>query len=201
TTNNSYPYTQTTEIPDVPGGLKSQATFTFLIDDGFTLAGAELILGDPTQNQARVSLDGTTGAVRLEPTEPPVSGMLTMELIDLAFTRATVRYDLPDRHREVQQGKQALTLYFDAVSRKGGNWQVFATDFALILPDGTAIGPEAIDIGSLPGSAAGVATPDRYVQFLVDEDPGGDYTLRLTPGTWFIGDDGVTEATFEFSLP
>lgn len=94
----------------------------------------------------------------------------------------------------------SLTLTFDALSRRGGNWQLFATDFALIKPDGTAIAPDSIEIGSLPGSDEGVTTADRYVQLFVDDMPAGDYTLRLTPGSWFIGDDGVTEATFEFSL-
>ncbi len=38
------------------------------------------------------------------------------------------------------------------------------------------------------------------MRFLVDGVPAGDYTLRLTPGSWFIGGDGVTEATFDFSI-
>jgi hypothetical protein len=30
--------------------------------------------------------------------------------------------------------------------------------------------------------------------------PAGSYTLRFTPGTWFVGEDNVIEATFDFSI-
>jgi hypothetical protein len=52
----------------------------------------------------------------------------------------------------------------------------------------------------LPGSEAGTTTPDRWARFVVDEEPAGDYTLRFTPGSWFVGEDGVTEATFDFAI-
>jgi hypothetical protein len=200
TATNSYPASLLSDVPDVPGGLKGQASFDFKIDEGFDLASAELVVGDSRDNQARVPLSGGGESVRLEPRNLAIAGTMTMELIDLSFTSAALRYDIPDRHRQVEVGKLALTLNFDALSRKGGNWQLFAADFALILPDGTAIAPDAIEIGSLPGSDAGVSTQDRYLQFLVDEGAAGDYTLRLTPGSWFIGEDGVTEATFSFAI-
>ena len=200
TSSNSYPASLSSELPDVPGGLKAQATFEFRVDDNFDLASAELIVGDASENRARIPLSGSTAAVRLEPTELAISGMLSLELIDMAFTSASLRYDVPDRHREVEMGKQALTMSFHAISRKPGNWQVFATNLALILPDGTAIGADDVEIGSLPGSNEGTTTPDRWVRFLVEERPAGDFSVRLAPGSWFIGDDDVTEATFEFTI-
>jgi len=200
TADNSYTETIQSELSDVGGGLKSQGSLTFRIDDGFDLSSAELLVGSADENQARIPLRASGDAVRLEPSEPAISGTLSMELIDLTFTSATLTYDNPERHREVAKGKQLLTLNFDALSRKGGNWQIFATDFSLVDPAGVAIAADASEIGSLPGSEAGAATTDRNVQFLVDEMVTGDFTLRLTPGSWFVGDDGVTEATFEFSL-
>ena len=200
TANNSYTSDFQSDIPDVPGGLTSNAVFRFAIDDAFDLASAYLLIGRPDESQAQVPLAGGGDAVRLEPSELAISGSLSMQLLDLNFTSASLRHDLPQSHRQVEAGKQALTLNFDAVSRKDGNWQLFAADFALIGPDGTAIVPDAIEIGSLPGSDEGVTTADRYVRFLVDEMPAGDYTLRLTPGGWFVGDDGVEEATFDFAL-
>jgi hypothetical protein len=200
TSSNSYPSNFGASLPDVPGGLKSQMTFEFLIDEHFDLASAVLIIGDADENQATIPLGDGGDATRLEPSELAISGLLAMELIDMEFTSATLRYDLPDRHRQVEKGKQALTLDLDVTSRRDGNWQVFAKDLALILPDGTAIGADDIGIGSLPGSDAGITTPDLWVRFLVDEEPAGDYTVRFTPGSWFIGDDGVTEATFDFAI-
>lgn len=202
TSSNSYAVNRLDDgIRQVPGGLKAEGFFSFLIDDTFDLASAELLAGDPTQNQARVPLAGGGTAVRLEPVEVPISGMLSMELVDLIFTSASLRYDDPATHDEVEKGKQSLTIVFDALSRKAGNWNIFATDIALIRPDGIAIGPSGSEIGSLPGSTDGVETSDRWVRFVLDEMPSGDFTLQLTPGKWFVGGDGVTEATFEFSLP
>jgi hypothetical protein len=200
TSNNNYPSQFGASLPDVPGGLKTPATFEFLIDENFDLASAVLIIGDADENQAQIPLGDGGDAMRLEPSELAISGLLSMELIDMEFTSATLRYDLPDRHRQVEKGKQALTLNLDVTSRRDGNWQVFAKDLALVFPDGTAIAPDDIEFGSLPGSDAGVTTPDRWVRFLVDEEPAGDYTLRFTPGTWFVGEDGVTEATFDFTI-
>ena len=200
TSNNSYPSSFASDIPDVPGGLKSQAEFLFRIDETFDLASAELVVGSGGDSKARIPLGDGGDAVRLEPAELAISGELAMELIDLTFTAATLRYDIPERHRQVEEGKQALTLFFDATSRKTGNWQIFAGDLVLILPDGTAIGADDVDIGSLPGSDQGTTTPDRSVRFLVDEMATGDFTVQLAPGSWFVGDDGVTEGTFDFAL-
>lgn len=188
-------------ISDTPGGLKGKGFFLFLIDKDFDLPSAELLIGDPDENQARIPLSGNGTPVRLEPSEPPISGTLSMELVDLVFTSANLRYDNPDRHRQIEKGKLALTLTFDVVSRKSGSWNIHAQDLALILPDGIAVAADGIDIGSLEGSDEGLTTPDGSARFLVDEMPAGDYTLRFSPGSWAIGVDGVTEATFDFTIP
>ena len=201
TSDNSYPAIEFANgVPDVPGGLKSKGTLVFLIDQEFDLASAELLVGNANENQARIPLNSSGDAVRLEPRELPIAGTLSMELVDLTFTSAALRYDVPDRHRQVEKGKLSLTLNFDVLSRKSGSWSIFATDLALILPDGIAIPPDDIVIGSLKGSDAGVSTTDRSARFLVDELPAGNYTLRLAPGSAFVGADGVTEATFDFSI-
>jgi len=188
------------EFPSVPAGLSSDGTLVFVVDETFEADSAELVAGTGDETQAHVPLGAEGTLVTLEPTAPAVSGSLTMELIDLTFTSAELRADVPVNYTEVEDGKLALTINFDATSRNSGNWSVNATDFALILPGGSAAGADGAELGSLPGSEAGIDTPDLYVRFLVDDPPAGDYTLRLTPGSWFIGDDGVTEATFDFSL-
>ena len=200
TSNNSYPSRFGSDLPDVPGGLTSQATFDFLIDEDFDLASAELIIGHGGESRASIPLSGSGDPVRLEPSDLAISGALSMELIDMTFTSASLRYDLPGRHRQVEDGKQALTLNMDVTSRNSGNWQIFATDLALIGPDGNAVVADDVGIGSLPGTDEGVTTPDLWMRFLVDELPPGDFIVKLTPGSWFIGEDGVTEATFDFTI-
>jgi hypothetical protein len=201
TANNSYLLDPLNDLGLVPGGMSSQGAFVFAVDDGFDLATAELIVGGADVNQARVPLSGSGDAVRLEPMAVDISGTLSMELIDLVVTGGDLRYDIPQRHRQAEAGMRALTLNFDVVSRNSGNWNVFDADLALVRPDGTAIGADGSEIGSLPGSDAGTTTRGRFVRFLVDEPSAGDYVLRLTPGNWFVGADGVTEGTFEFTIP
>jgi hypothetical protein len=52
----------------------------------------------------------------------------------------------------------------------------------------------------LPGSEDGTTTPDLYLRFLVDDPPDGEYTLRFTAPSWFVGEDGVEEGTLAFTL-
>ena len=200
TANNSYSQSFASNNDDTPGGLKTQATFDFRIDENFDLATAELIVGRSDESRARIPLSGGGDAVRLEPSEPAITGVLSMPLIDLEFTSATLAYDLPNRHRQMDEGKQALTLYFDAVSRKGGNWNIFPDNLVLVLPDGTSLAADDADAYGLPGSDEGSTTPDQWVRFVVDESLSGDLAIVLTPGQWFLADDGVTEGTFEFTL-
>lgn len=187
---------------DIPGGLTSGAEILLVVDEGFDPASATLIFGDADENRAVVPLGpGGDTAVRLEPSDVDVSGELTMELIDLIFDGGDLRYDRVERHRQVEAGKQALTLRFDILSRKDGNWSIFDNNFGLVLPDGRALAPDGSEIPNIPGSNAGVTTEGLSIRFLVDEGTSGDMTLRFTPGSWFVGDDGVEEATFVFTLP
>jgi hypothetical protein len=123
-----------------------------------------------------------------------------MELLDLTFSDADLQYDNPGFFSNVEAGNIALTLHFDATSRKSGNWQVFADDFALTLPDGSAITPSGSNLTPLPGSDEGTPTADLSLTFVVPDPAAGAYNLRLTVGDWFVGEDGVDEASYEFTL-
>jgi hypothetical protein len=129
-----------------------------------------------------------------------VTGTASLDLIDLTFTGAELRYDLPVTFEEVDEGDIALTLTFDATSRKNGNWNIFAQEFALTKPNGNSVPVDGSDLGSLPGSADGIATEDLYLRFLVDADEtAGDYSLHFKPGSYWI-ESGPEEVTFEFTL-
>lgn len=189
------------DFPLVPSGLSTDGSLIFRVDAGFDPASAYMLVGSADENQARVPLGPDGGDPNtLEPIEPQVTGSISMELIDLTFNSAELRADRPVSYSEVEQGKLALTLYFDATSRRGGNWSLNAQDFALISTDGDAAAADGAELGSLPGSDSGLVTSDLYVRFLVDDPPGGEYTLRFAPGEWFVGSDGVTEGSFVFTL-
>ena len=189
------------DIPPVPSGLASSGVLAYIVEENFDVDSAQLIVDSNEVNQAIVPLSPQAGdLVSLEPADVPISGSISMELIDLTFNSGEIRADVPNSHREIEAGSRGLTLSFDATSRKSGTWNILPQDFALILPGGSAVGVDGSKLASLPGSDVGVDTPGLSVRFLVDEMPAGSYTLRFTPGTWFVGEDNVTEATFDFSI-
>ncbi len=158
------------------------------------------MIGAAGESRARIPLGSPGAAVALEPTDVMISGQLATELIDFNFTGGSLRYDLPDLHRQLELGKRALTLSFDVTSRIAGDVQISPDDMALVLPDGSIIVPAAAETFSLPGDDDGVTTADHSVTFVVDEKPTGDFTLRLALDSLFVSEDGITEATFDFSL-
>ncbi len=185
----------------VGSGLSSKAELTFRVEEDFDPSGAQLIIGSGDEARATVPLGPGGGElVALEPIDVAVSGSISMELIDLEITGGDLRYDVPDNYRQVDSGELALTLSFDATSRKGGNWSIFADNFALIGPDGNAIGADGAELENLAGSDGGTVTSDMTIRFLVEDPASGAYALRFTPGNWFIGEDGTTEASLEFTL-
>ncbi len=201
TPGDSYSLRGDSDLPDVPGGLSSSGSFVFEVDEGFDPESAYLLVGSADENQARVPLGAQGGElVDLAPSEPAVPDNISLELIDLTFTSAELRADVLWNHTEVEAGKLALQLNFDATSRNPGSWNVFASNFALILPSGSGIGVDRSELDSLSGSDAGIDTTDLFVTFLVTEPVAGEYTLRFTPGSWFVGEDGVDEATVTFDL-
>ena len=188
------------DIPSVPGELKQDGTIIFVVDDTFDFEEASLQVGSADQVQASVPLGSGAGElVPLEPGEAAVTGQIALELITLDFDGAQLRADLPLTHDEMDEGKLHLTLGFSATSRNSGNWSVNVTDFALTLPDGTSVPAFSGENVSLPGNASGTTTQDLTVGFEVDDPAAGDYTLRFTPGSWWI-ENGPNVGEFSFSL-
>ncbi len=188
------------QAPQAGAGSAAPGELTFLVSDDFEYQRAELLVGAPGENRARVPLGPEGEAVRLEPSEPSISGAAVMNLLEVNLTSAELRYDDPLTHSTIEEDKMALTLNFDVLSRKEGNWQLFADNFALLLPDGTSATPDRVELGSFPGSEEGLTTEDRYVRFTIDATTSGEFVLRIMPGEWFVIEDGVAEAEIEFSI-
>jgi hypothetical protein len=197
---NSFASSFNSDLPNVPSGLSSDGLVSFVVDEGFDYNSAQLVIGAADENQAQVPLGSSGELIGLAPSEPPITGAITLELVDLTVTSAELRVDRPSSYTEIESGKLALTLNFDATSRKSGNWQLFANNFALVLPDGSGVAADGADLASLPGADAGTTTSDLYVRFLVDDPPAGEYTLRFTPADyWFTGDPVEGTLTFELN--
>lgn len=173
---------------------------TFLVPEDLDLESAEFVVGAADESRARIPLGSLGTAVLLEPADVVISGRLETEHMDFDFTGGSLRYDLPDAHLQLDSGTRALTIHFDVTSRIAGDVQMTADDIALVLPTGSIIEPVAAELGALPGDDEGVTTANRSVTFVVDEQPSGEFTLRLTRDDWFVSEDGATEATFEFGL-
>jgi hypothetical protein len=189
------------DIPEVPGGLSSEGTVTFVVDEEFSLDDATLIVGSGDEQRAFVPL-GPEGddLVALEPQPQAIAGQIAMELITLDFTDGETRADFPRFHSEQDDGSLVLNLNFTATSRTSGNWNIFDADFALTKPDGTSVTVDSSTLGSIPGSDAGITTPDLSITFDVDDPAAGEYTLIFTPGSWFVADGGATEGQFVFTV-
>lgn len=198
---DSYSSTLGSDIPNVPSGLSSSGTLIFIVDEDFDAESAYLQVGAAGENQARVPLGAGGGElVDLAPSEPAVTGTISLELIDLNFTSAELRADRLSSYTEIDEGKLALTLNFDVISRKSGNWNIFANEFALVLPDGSGVAADGSELGSLPGSDIGTETGDLSLRFLVNDPPAGEYTLRFTPADYWFDETDPAEGTLTFEL-
>jgi hypothetical protein len=202
TPTDTYTTSFSSDLPSVPGGgLSADGSFLFVVDPGFEIDDAYLLIGDGNEQQARVPLGPGGGElVALEPAEEPLTGGITISLIDMNFTTADVRADDLVRHSEAEPGQLLLTLNFDVTSRKSGNWSIFATEFALTLPSGSSVPVAGSDLPGLPGSDAGLETTGLYLGFVVDDPAEGTYTLRWTPPDRWLGEGDPAEATYEFEL-
>jgi hypothetical protein len=198
----SYP-AATADLPPVPSGLATEGGFTFPVEVDIDLSSAYLLVGRAGEGQARVPIGPAGGElVALAPREVPLSGELSLELIDLTWTGADLRADVPATYSQVESGRLSLWLYFDVTSRRSGNWTIRLEDFAIILPSGSSVAAVGSEPTTLPGDDDGLETAGLYVRFLVDDPPEGEYTLRFTAPTWFrtSGSDAPTEATFSFTI-
>jgi hypothetical protein len=186
--------------PTVGSGLTGEGDLLFNIDEEFDYEQARLVIGEGDETRAEVPFAPAAGAlVALAPEEITLSGTISLALIDLTFTGAELRYDVPERWETVEDGDRALTLHFGATSRKTGNWNIFAQEFSLTKPNGNSVPVSGSKLGSLPGSTDGTTTEDLYLRFIVDADAEGDYSLRYKPaGYWVEG--GPAEGTLEFTI-
>jgi hypothetical protein len=198
----SYPSARVFDRPVVPGGLTGSGALVYEVDETFDITSAHLLAGENGQNQARVPLGPQGGElVDHAPEEHPMSNTAaSVELLDLVINSVGLRADVPVNYAAVAQGKLAMTLHLTATSRKSGRWNLMPQDLALILPDGTAVGVDGSELGSLRGSDSGIDTTGLYARFIVSDPPTGEYTLRVSLPTYWVPADGDNEGLATFTI-
>jgi hypothetical protein len=173
--------TDTTEIPQVPGGTKGKGTLRFSMAPNFTFDDAVLTIGNTDNNQAVVPLGATGALVTLEPTPVTVSGRTTAGQLEMAVHDGELRADIPENHAQVKKEQLALSIDLDVTNHGtgGGGYAFVADNLALTLPDGTTVAPDKAPIELLGHQAT---TKNLTVRFLVDNPAAGDYALLLREG-------------------
>jgi hypothetical protein len=173
------------DVPRVPAGTTGRGSYTFAPAEGFTLEEATLTFGRSGIQQASVPLGSSAEPVTLEPTAIDVDGTVTGGQLTLDLTGGELRADVPSTHRQVDAGRLALTLTYDATFTAAkpeyfGSYAFAAENLALRLPDGTTISPDKASIELLGQSGA---SRDLFVRFEVDDPAAGSYTLVVIDDT------------------
>lgn len=169
--------------PNVPGRLSANGEIVIIVDEPFAFDDAVLIVGHPDNNQATVPLGSAGEFVSLEPVVLEVSGeAIAAERLRMAIKGGEVRADLPKEHDEVEAGRLALTLDVIATfeSDFAGGYGLTPANFALRLPDGTAVAPDDAPIKLLRGRSP---LDGLRVRFLVPGTASGDYALVVIDDT------------------
>ena len=75
--------------PTAGSGLTTEGQVAFKIDDGFDYTKAKLVIGSGDEVRAEIPFGTAAGElVALEPEEPPVTGMISLDLVDIEITGA-----------------------------------------------------------------------------------------------------------------
>ena len=164
--SNSYVRHDSTleKIPDVPGLQSGDGTIAFVVDDKFSLKGANLLVGSANYNQAFVPLGSSGKYVALEPQKVAVTGTLVLpDAFTLAVSGGDLSYDDPKRHDEQKPGDTNLVLHFSLTSSRDNLYGVRTADASLKLPDGTAT--VAAGGNCCTTGTKGTTAPDQFVTF------------------------------------
>ena len=167
------------DLPSVPGAARGVGSVRFAVDDDVTFDDAVITIGRPTNNQAVVPLDGTDGLVTLEPVDPGITTSGTGGELQADVTAGELRWDIPESHRQVEDGSAALTLTIN-ITYLGdfpGGYAFGPNNLALRLPDGTTIARED---GPIELIRAGTTVRDATFLFIIDSPSEGEYAVVIT---------------------
>lgn len=185
-----------TVLPDVDPGSSAGLTVQFNVDAAFSLSGATVRIGRPTEHVVVVPLvGGGEGALTLDPRALVVAGTATAGGLKVAVTGAELRADLPDWGLELPKESLALTLDLTAtyVGDFAGGFAFTAANLGLLLPAGSVISTRADGHSqSVAVLEPGTPTAGLVARFEVPAPGDGPYALLVR--------DGARRAWIKFTI-
>lgn len=173
------------KLPNVPGKQATNGIIAVVTDEKFNLDDAVLTIGNATGNQAMVPLGSKGKLVDLKPRQLTVTGSVTLpDEATLTFTGATLSYDNPASHTEMDKDSQLLTFKFSVLGSGNSSCCLGRGSYSLKIPDGTAIAADSEDSTVPP---KGTTKADQNAEFIIKLPVEGDYDLIVKGST-----EGVT---------
>lgn len=172
----------------VLGGAKTKDTLQFSIDEKFDAKATTLVMGNATQDQVRIPLDGSDKVVTLQPQPQEYKGAIKLGSIDYDVSKSEVRYDRIDTHEQADKDRAYLVLY--ATAKNSSADQTLYIDpskFEISLPDETKSTTEKYDGET---SLSATQKDEKTKMYFVIKAPfAGNYTIAFS-GPW--GTDGAS---------
>lgn len=167
-----------TDLPQVPGMSKANGALTYLVDEKFDIRAATLTFGPADSNQTIIPLSKGGQIVTFEPKVFAVTATAsTPQLrLDLKGGRLDASYVRGEK------GKYSLRLDVDETNTGtgAGGYFLAATQFSLVMPDGTSAVANPNAAGALVAEAvpAQGTVSGKPVVFRVQAPGTGSYTLN-----------------------
>lgn len=171
--------------PRVPAGRKAKASYSFTVDEKFSLAKAVLRVGRDGQHIAVIPLcagKGSPDTVTLAPVSLPASGTLTAGQVTASLKGLGITADYPN-HQQREAKKLTLYVTLDVTANVTEDYKGYYLDraqFSLKLPNGNTAQAED---WSFEGRYVNTATTetDTVLQFEINNPPAGSYALQYAP--------------------
>lgn len=165
------------KVAAVPGKATSNSVLGWVADDKFNLDDAVLTIGDASTNQAVVPLGSKGTLVALEPRKLSITGAIVIPSdFTMNVTGATVSYDVPEAHNQLDTGVQLITLNFSLTGTGTHTCCLSRDDFSLKVPDGTSVSCTQLDpSGTIPDK--GNTKQDEIVEFEIKAPVDGAYDV------------------------
>lgn len=188
---------QVIESPTVLAKAKGKTKIRFSADDELIakLGSLTLVMGNGTQQQVRVPLDGSTATTLKPVPQESIKGDFVVGQVTLTPSAAEVRYDDPNNHAQADKGKVYLFIVGKAKNASDNTLYFDRAGASLTMPDASK-GP-AEQFESKDGFEA-TKTVDFRLNYIISDPYAGDYSLAMTQN-WGPEGEAAT-GTVKFAL-
>ena len=195
------PSLSSADIPLVPGSRTGKGTLHFMVDRGFVLDDATLIVGGANEHQAIIPLGSKSpdAFVSLVSADATLMGKFAAGTVEFDMKGGYIRADQPWDHTTLDKSHYSVTLLFSATytASNGGGDNILSDNFDLKLSDGTAVAPD--DASNVLLDNVGTTLDDLNVTFTVPGPMEGQFALEAS-GRWGQG-AAVVSIAMPFEVP